>query len=80
MHLRECVTLKKQLLDAGELVDVEWAADVQVVFETGIRLLVADRRGLLADVAPCVDGASLGLWASVPHSCGVSLRLTSCAA
>ena len=41
VHGRDCVTLKKQRLDTAELVDVEWAADVQGVFETGMRLLVA---------------------------------------
>ncbi len=61
VHLRECVTLKKQRLDASELVDVEWAADVQGVFETGIRLLVADRRGLLADVALAIADAGANI-------------------
>ena len=40
-----------------ELVDVEWAPDVQGVFEAGIRLLVADRRGLLADLAMAIADA-----------------------
>ncbi len=35
VHTRDCVTLKKQRLDASELVDVEWATDVQGVFEIG---------------------------------------------
>ena len=61
VHLRDCVTLKKQRLDASELVDVEWAADVQGVFETGIRLLVADRRGLLADVALAIADADANI-------------------
>ena len=51
MHTRDCVTLKKQRGDTEQLVDVEWAPDVQGVFDAGIRLLVADRRGLLADLA-----------------------------
>ncbi len=57
VHTRECVTLKKQRVDASELVDVEWASDVQGVFETGIRLLVADRRGLLAELALAIADA-----------------------
>ncbi|MFO1322834.1 MAG: bifunctional (p)ppGpp synthetase/guanosine-3',5'-bis(diphosphate) 3'-pyrophosphohydrolase [Burkholderiales bacterium] len=61
VHTRECVTLKKQRLDASELVDVEWASDVQGVFETGIRLLVADRRGLLADVALAIADAGANI-------------------
>ena len=44
-------TLRKQRVDPEQLVDVEWAHDVDGVFDAGIRLLVADRRGLLADLA-----------------------------
>jgi GTP pyrophosphokinase len=61
VHTRDCVTLKKQHLDATELVDVEWANDVQGVFETGIRLLVADRRGLLADLALAIADADANI-------------------
>ena len=57
VHTRDCVTLKKQRVEPAELVDVEWAPDVQGVFETGIRLLVADRRNLLADLATAIGGA-----------------------
>jgi len=57
VRTRDCVTLKKQRVEPAELVDVEWAPDVQGVFETGIRLLVADRRGLLADLATAIGNA-----------------------
>jgi guanosine-3',5'-bis(diphosphate) 3'-pyrophosphohydrolase len=61
VHTRECITLKKQHVDPAELVDVEWAPDVQGVFETGIRLLVADRRGLLADLALAIADADANI-------------------
>ena len=61
VHTRECVTLKKLRLDPSELVDVEWAPDVQGVFGAGIRLLVADRRGLLADVALAIADAGANI-------------------
>jgi GTP pyrophosphokinase len=61
VHTRDCVTLKKQRLDASELVDVEWAADVQGVFEAGIRILVADRRGLLAELAMAIAEADANI-------------------
>ena len=61
VHTRDCITLKKQHLEASELVDVEWASDVQGVFETGIRLLVADRRGLLADLALAIADADANI-------------------
>ena len=57
VHLDDCVTLKKQRVDAAELVDVEWAGDVQGVFDAGIRVLVSDRRGLLADLATAIADA-----------------------
>ena len=41
VHLRDCVTLKKQRVDAAELVDVEWSADVQGEFDAGVRVLVS---------------------------------------
>jgi GTP pyrophosphokinase len=61
VHTRDCLTLKKQHLEATELVDVEWAADVQGVFEAGIRLLVADRRGLLAELAMAIADADANI-------------------
>ena len=61
VHTRDCVTLKKQRVDAAELVDVEWASDVVGVFETGLRLLVADRRGLLADLALAIADADANI-------------------
>jgi GTP pyrophosphokinase len=57
VHTRDCVTLKKQRGDTEQFVDVEWAPDVEGVFDAGIRLLVADRRGLLADLATAIADA-----------------------
>jgi guanosine-3',5'-bis(diphosphate) 3'-pyrophosphohydrolase len=61
VHLRDCVTLRKQRVDAGELVDVEWAPDVQGVFDAGVRVLVADRRGLLAELATSIGNADANI-------------------
>ena len=57
VHTRDCVTLKKQRGETEQFVDVEWAPDVEGVFDAGIRLLVADRRGLLADLATAIADA-----------------------
>ena len=57
VHIRDCVTLKKQRGDADQYVDVDWAPDVEGVFDAGIRVLVADRRGLLADLATAIADA-----------------------
>ncbi len=61
VHVRDCVTLKKQRVDQEQLIDVEWAADVEGVFDAGIRLLVSDRRGLLADVAMTIADAGANI-------------------
>jgi len=61
VHTRDCVTLRKQRSDPDQLIDVEWAADVQGVFDAGVRLLVADRRGLLADVATAIADAGANI-------------------
>jgi guanosine-3',5'-bis(diphosphate) 3'-pyrophosphohydrolase len=61
VHLRDCATLRKQRVDVGELVDVEWAPDVQGVFDSGVRVLVADRRGLLAELATAIGDADANI-------------------
>jgi GTP diphosphokinase / guanosine-3',5'-bis(diphosphate) 3'-diphosphatase len=61
VHLRDCATLRKQRIDGGELVDVEWAPDVQGVFDCGVRVLVADRRGLLAQLATAIGNADANI-------------------
>ena len=57
VHVSDCITLRKQKVDPDQLVDVEWAPEVQGVFDAGMRLLVADRRGLLADIATAIADA-----------------------
>jgi GTP pyrophosphokinase len=54
VHTRDCVTLKKQRPDLDQLIDVEWSAEVEGEFDAGVRLLVVDRRGLLADIAMAI--------------------------
>jgi len=61
VHTRDCVTLKKQRPDPDQLVDVEWAPDVEGVFAAGIRILVADRRGLLAELATAIADAQANI-------------------
>src|SRR6266542_3965332 len=61
VHTRDCVTLKKQRVDPEQLIDVEWSPDVHGVFDAGIRLLVADRRGLLADLATAISNADANI-------------------
>ncbi len=61
VHTRECPTLRKSRVDTDQVVDVEWAPDVQGVFEAGMRLLVADQRGLLAKLATSIADAGANI-------------------
>ena len=61
VHVRDCISLRKQRVDGGEIVDVEWAPDVQGVFDAGVRVLVADRRGMLAELATAIGDADANI-------------------
>ena len=61
VHLRDCASLKRQRVEQGEIVDIEWSADVQGVFDAGVRLVVSDRRGLLADLATAIADADANI-------------------
>ncbi len=61
VHIRSCITLKRQRFDSTEIIDVEWAPDVEGVFETGVRLLISDRRGLLAELATAIGDADANI-------------------
>jgi GTP pyrophosphokinase len=61
VHTRDCPTLRKSRVDTDQVVDVEWAPDVEGVFEAGMRLLVADARGLLAQLATAIADAGANI-------------------
>ena len=61
VHTRDCVTLRKQRPDPEHLVDVEWSSDIKGEFDAGVRLLVTDRRGLLADIATAIADADANI-------------------
>ncbi|HET7262611.1 MAG TPA: bifunctional (p)ppGpp synthetase/guanosine-3',5'-bis(diphosphate) 3'-pyrophosphohydrolase [Casimicrobiaceae bacterium] len=61
VHVRDCPTMRKQRVDGTEFVDVEWAPDPQGTFEAGVRVLVANRRGMLAEVATTIGDADANI-------------------
>ncbi|HUH93242.1 MAG TPA: bifunctional (p)ppGpp synthetase/guanosine-3',5'-bis(diphosphate) 3'-pyrophosphohydrolase [Casimicrobiaceae bacterium] len=61
VHTRDCQTLRKGRVDTDQVVDVEWAPEVDGVFEAGVRLLVDDRRGLLARLATEIADAGANI-------------------
>src|SRR6201987_1878233 len=71
VHTRDCLTLRKLRPDTDQIVDVEWAASVQGVFEAGIRLMVDDQRGLLARLATEIADAGANIeYVSMEHPDG----------
>ncbi len=61
VHTRDCQTLRKARVDSDQVVDVEWAPQVEGVFEAGIRTLVDDQRGLLARLATEIADAGANI-------------------
>ena len=61
VHTADCQTLRKGRVDTDQIVDVEWARGVEGAFEAGIRLLVADVRGLLARLATAIADAGANI-------------------
>jgi GTP pyrophosphokinase len=61
VHTQDCQTLRKGRVDTDQVVDVEWAPEVDGVFEAGVRLLVDDRRGLLARLATEIADAGANI-------------------
>jgi GTP pyrophosphokinase len=61
VHTRDCHTLRKSRVDTDQIVDVEWAPDAQGAFEAGMRLLVSDQRGLLAELATAIADAGANI-------------------
>jgi GTP pyrophosphokinase len=61
VHTRDCQTLRKARVDSDQVVDVEWAPQVDGVFEAGIRILVDDQRGMLARLATEIADAGANI-------------------
>ncbi len=61
VHTRDCQTLRKSRVENDQIVDVEWAQEVEGVFEAGIRILVDDQRGLLARLATAIADAGANI-------------------
>jgi guanosine-3',5'-bis(diphosphate) 3'-pyrophosphohydrolase len=51
IHAHDCPTLRRHRKDGDQWVDVEWERDPGRVFEVGIRVIAANKPGVLAKVA-----------------------------
>jgi guanosine-3',5'-bis(diphosphate) 3'-pyrophosphohydrolase len=51
VHTHDCALLARQRGERNDWVDVDWEADVRGSFEVGLRVVVANQRGVLAKIA-----------------------------
>jgi guanosine-3',5'-bis(diphosphate) 3'-pyrophosphohydrolase len=57
VHTHDCPTAAKSRSDPEKWLDVEWAPDTEKMFDVGIRVAVANQRGVLAKVATAIADA-----------------------
>jgi len=57
VHTRDCPALQKGRSSGEQWLDVVWGKDIHRPFDVGIKLLVANRRGVLAKVAAAIAEA-----------------------
>jgi GTP pyrophosphokinase len=57
VHTQECMAINKNQRDPERLIDLEWDANPSKLFDVGIRLVVANQRGVLATVAAEISSA-----------------------
>jgi GTP pyrophosphokinase len=57
VHTHDCPTAAKSRSDPEKWLDVEWAPETDKMFDVGIRVTVANQRGVLAKVAAAIAEA-----------------------
>jgi GTP pyrophosphokinase len=57
VHTHDCATVAKSRGDPEKWLDVEWAPETDKMFDVGIRVTVANQRGVLARVATAISEA-----------------------
>jgi RelA/SpoT family (p)ppGpp synthetase len=57
VHTHDCPTAAKSRTDPEKWLDVEWAPETDKMFDIGIRVTVANQRGVLAKVAAAIAEA-----------------------
>ncbi|MEW5893837.1 MAG: bifunctional (p)ppGpp synthetase/guanosine-3',5'-bis(diphosphate) 3'-pyrophosphohydrolase [Pseudomonadota bacterium] len=56
IHTHDCQQVRHYREDPDKWVNVEWAPDIDKTFEVGIKVIVANKRGVLATVAATIAG------------------------
>jgi len=57
VHTHDCRTASRSRGDPEKWLDVEWAPDTDKMFDVGVRVTVANQRGVLAKVAAAIAAA-----------------------
>jgi GTP pyrophosphokinase len=57
IHTHDCPLIAKTRADPDKVFDVEWAPETKKLFNVGIRIVVLDKRGVLAKVAAEIAAA-----------------------
>jgi GTP pyrophosphokinase len=55
IHTHDCVQVRHYRDDPEKWVDVAWSAELDKLFDVGIRIIVANQRGVLANVAAAIS-------------------------
>jgi GTP pyrophosphokinase len=61
VHTSECLTLRKNRPEPEQMLEVTWANAVEGTFVAGVRLLVANRKGILARLASEIASADANI-------------------
>jgi GTP diphosphokinase / guanosine-3',5'-bis(diphosphate) 3'-diphosphatase len=61
VHTADCFTLRKSRPEAEQMLEMTWADQVQGTFGAGVRILVANQKGLLARLATEIADADANI-------------------
>jgi GTP diphosphokinase / guanosine-3',5'-bis(diphosphate) 3'-diphosphatase len=61
VHTHDCPTARRSRGDPDKWIDVEWNPDAGRMFDVAIRVVVLDKRGVLAKVAAAIAGAGCNI-------------------
>ena len=74
VHTEDCLTLRKSRNESEQVLDVQWAEQVEGVFDAGIRVVLINQRGLLAKIAAAIADAGANIeFLSMEHPEGDTL-------
>ncbi len=61
IHTHDCPTARRSRSDSEKWIEVEWDQQISRLFSVGLKVVVADQRGVLAKVATAIAGAGCNI-------------------